>query len=202
MFDYDGVIADSQEILFDNFKKACRTHRYQVFDSMESFLNMFDKNIYESMMDRGVPAEGITRICKSLDDNLALCKTPMKLFANTPEMLSELARDNVVIIITSSISRAVEQNLQENNIEGVKDVLGAEKETNKVKKITRTIQDYPDASYYYVGDTMGDIIEGRKGGAKTIGVSWGWHGREKLRQANPDYLVDTPAELLAIFEKI
>jgi len=202
MFDYDGVIADSQEILFDNFKKACHTHQYQVFDSMESFLDMFDKNFYESLMDRGVPAEGITMICKSLSENLALCKTPMKFFADTPEMLSELARNNIVIIITSSISRAVEQNLQENNIKGVRDVIGAEKETNKVKKITRSMQDYPDGSYYYIGDTKGDIIEGRKAGVKTIGVSWGWHGREKLQQANPDYLVDTPAELLAIFEKI
>ena len=40
MFDYDGVIADSQEILFDNFKKACCTHQYEIFDDMESFLEL------------------------------------------------------------------------------------------------------------------------------------------------------------------
>ena len=201
MFDYDGVIADSQQILFENFKKACLANHYQVFDSMESFLDMFDKNFYESLMDRGVPAEDITMICKSMDKNLALCKTPEKFFPDTPEMLSELALNNIVIIITSSISRAVEQNLRENSINCVRDVIGAEKETNKVKKITSSMREYPNSSYFYIGDTKGDIIEGRKAAVKTIGVSWGWHGRQKLLQANPDYLVDTPAELLAIFEK-
>ena len=57
---------------------------------------------------------------------------------------------------------------------------------------------YQDLPGYYVGDTKGDMIEGKKAGALTVAVTWGWHTREKLADASPDHMVHTPAELVTL----
>ncbi len=50
----------------------------------------------------------------------------------------------------------------------------------------------------YVGDEVRDIEACRKVPIPVISVSWGFHRREKLASLRPDYLVDSPAEILAI----
>jgi len=54
------------------------------------------------------------------------------------------------------------------------------------------------ASYWFVGDTAGDMREARLAGATPLGVAWGWHGREQLEAAGAERIADTPADLLAI----
>ena len=48
-----------------------------------------------------------------------------------------------------------------------------------------------------VGDRMHDILGGRANGLQTIGVTWGYGGREELVSAGADHIFDTPAELRA-----
>ena len=52
-----------------------------------------------------------------------------------------------------------------------------------------------DMPAFYVGDTKGDMIEGKQAGAVTVAVTWGWHSTEKLTEGSPDYMVHTPTEL-------
>jgi phosphoglycolate phosphatase len=51
---------------------------------------------------------------------------------------------------------------------------------------------------FYVGDTVGDIKEARLAGVKTVAVTWGWHNKERLEMASPDYVIETPDDLLKI----
>jgi len=63
--------------------------------------------------------------------------------------------------------------------------------------------DGAEPEQWYVGDTVGDIVEGKAAGVRTIAagvrtiaVGWGWHDAERLLGASPDYLAQTPADLL------
>ena len=49
-----------------------------------------------------------------------------------------------------------------------------------------------------VGDRHHDVEAGRANGLVTIGVTWGIGDRTELNEAGADFLVDTPAELLAL----
>jgi phosphoglycolate phosphatase len=46
-----------------------------------------------------------------------------------------------------------------------------------------------------IGDTVYDIHMGVTAGCKTIGVGWGYHPLDELREAGADYLVETMDEL-------
>lgn len=53
----------------------------------------------------------------------------------------------------------------------------------------------------YVGDSPYDIEAGRGAGMTTIGVTWGVLPN-RMRAAEPTYVVDTPAELLDVVRKL
>lgn len=50
----------------------------------------------------------------------------------------------------------------------------------------------------YVGDSPYDVRAGAAAGMATVAVSWGVFGREALLAAGPDYWVDEPHELLPL----
>ena len=47
----------------------------------------------------------------------------------------------------------------------------------------------------YFGDTSTDMITGKRAGIFTVGVLWGFRGREELLENGADVLLSTPSEL-------
>ena len=51
-----------------------------------------------------------------------------------------------------------------------------------------------------IGDRYVDIAAAKSNGIKSVGVSWGFADDNELNKADPDHLVDSPAELLELFK--
>ena len=54
----------------------------------------------------------------------------------------------------------------------------------------------------FITDTVGDIVEARECGVRSIAVSWGFHEIETLEKARPAKIVSTPADLLRAIKEI
>jgi phosphoglycolate phosphatase len=79
-------------------------------------------------------------------------------------------------------------------------VVGGDQDESKTRKIGSARRRFGRAlAAWYVGDTVGDILEARRAGVGTVGVAWGWHGVERLRRANPDHMAHAPSDLLDLF---
>ena len=50
----------------------------------------------------------------------------------------------------------------------------------------------------YIGDSKTDMKTGENAGMDTIGVTWGFRGREELETNGAVYIVDRPEEILDI----
>jgi phosphoglycolate phosphatase len=48
----------------------------------------------------------------------------------------------------------------------------------------------------YVGDTSVDIQTAKNAGLISVAVTWGFRSKQSLLAENPDYIIDTPQELL------
>jgi hypothetical protein len=51
-----------------------------------------------------------------------------------------------------------------------------------------------------IGDTAYDMAMARAAGARAIGVAWGYHSPEELREAGAEAVAESPGELAVILE--
>lgn len=200
MFDFDGVIVDSLEVVGRAFQAACLDNGYVELEKLQDFVDLFDDNVYASLRDRGLADEKIDRILKNYKERVGRSLAGLKAFEGIGAALERIMRHNRVVIITSNLTWETGQVLQRNGISGYEEIIGADREKSKIKKILNTKKRYRETPAYYVGDTKGDMIEGKEAGTLTVAVTWGWHTRDKLLEGGPDYIVDTPGELAGLLE--
>ncbi len=199
MFDYDGVIVDSFPIHTENFIAAFHDHGFDQIRDAKDIIALYDDNVYRSMEALGLTKEEVEDVRLAYDRRQAAHLDRVLPFPGIKESLAAMKKRHKIVIITANSASAVSRVLAASGMAGtVDEITGAETETSKTKRIVRMMEKYSAEEPFYIGDTVGDIKEGRAAGAKTVGVAWGWHG-PKLLEAHPDFYIATPEEMAAFF---
>lgn len=199
LFDCDGVLVDSLPVFEGTVKKTLAAVGRPILKTREDFLDLFEDNFYTAIARRGVDLESFIRASGPILAEVDY--TRMKPFPGLLKVVAAMSREHLLVVISSGDAKIVEKQLIQFGFNGhFADILGADFLLSKIDKINHAVAKFQTDRNrtYYVGDTIGDILEAKKAGVKTIAVSWGWHGRERLASAAPDYLVDNPEELLNI----
>lgn len=200
IFDYDGVIADSLDYVISLYNDLSSKYGLPKLKNQEEFTELFDGNFFEGLKENGIDLKVSQELLPEMADQMAQNADKTPVFKGVKKVLEELSQNYKLMIITSNLSRVIESALEKNDIKVIEEVVGADKEKSKVRKIKRIEKKYPESKIYYVGDTTGDIYEGREAGVTTVAVSWGFHSGKKMNSSRPDYLVNKPEELLDIFK--
>ncbi len=53
-------------------------------------------------------------------------------------------------------------------------------------------------AFWYVGDTVTDMLCARHAGMESVAVTWGYGSRDELRETEPDHLLDTPEQIFRL----
>ena len=199
LFDFDGVLVDSLDVYEKTVTDCLQKINQPLTRGREEFLELFEGNFYESLVKRGVDLdkfmESSVNILAEVDYN------KMKPFGAMRPVLDELKKNHPLIVISSNDSPTIQEALRLYNFNGIfQEILGSDFMFSKKEKILYAAKKYQTTlqDIYYIGDTTGDIKEGKQARIKTVGITWGWHSREKMAAAKPDYLFDTPQELLQL----
>ena len=195
LFDYDGVIADSFEVAFGEYTAICTGMGFDKINSMDVFLRLFDGNLIQQLVKAGFPVWRLKQFAGQFSLRIAGANKRVAPFPGMPGLLTELAAAWPLYIITSNKTAAIMDFIAKYGVRGVRKVLGADVEPSKAKKIRSVMRAHRGCDAYYIGDTKGDIIEGRAARAITVAAAWGWHPEERLRAGKPDYLVRDREEL-------
>lgn len=199
IFDFDGVVVDSLDVYENTVRQCLEEIGQPIVRNREDFLELFEDNFYESLVKKGVDLNAF--MAASADILVRVNFDEMKPFYNLIPVLEKLQTNNILLIISSSGSQDIQNIMASFHLSDFfRDVLGSDAHLSKKEKILHALNKYPISSEqtYYIGDTAGDIKEAKTAGVNTIAVTWGWHTREKLAHAHPDYLIDSPDELLKI----
>ncbi len=117
MFDYDGVIVDSLEVFMSCFIKACRENGlFKEVNAPKDVLALFEANIFETMMRRGMDESNIKNILKRYEILQGEQLADLKLFTGIGEALRRIAEKHQVYVITSNLSSATIRVLNQNGI--------------------------------------------------------------------------------------
>jgi phosphoglycolate phosphatase len=197
LFDFDGVLADSLDLYAEAVARCLERIGTPIVKTREDYLSLFDGNLYESMAARGVNLADYSRAAKEIMPGIGY--DAMKPFDGLIPVLVALSRDNCLLVISSNGSKTIRKMLVRFGFDlYFEEILGADFLVSKKDKIDYALEKYgiPAQRTFYIGDTAGDIKEARAAGVRSVAVTWGWHSRERLLAAQPEFLVDRPEDLL------
>ena len=126
---------------------------------------------------------------------------PLAITPGLEPILDKLSNKTILAIVTGNSKKVVGKFLR---AYGLKDnfriMLCAEDLGNRVDKIHKILElvSSPYGEVYLIGDAVSDIRSARKAGVKSVAVAWGHQSQQKLAAELPDYLVDSPEDLLSL----
>lgn len=205
IFDFDGVLADSMGMVLEFYNILADKYDLKRAKSEKDISGLFHENVYVGLKKAGLDE---SRSAEFLEDMKRLTleyKEKLEAFEGVPETLKKLHEDSKTLaIISSNHSDVIEMFLKQYGLLNIFYVIyGAENSTSKVEKINRLLGEFEaeKSNTYYVGDTKGDIKEGKEADVKTVAACWGYHTKDELQSTGPDFLVEKVEELESIFSK-
>jgi phosphoglycolate phosphatase len=196
LLDFDGVIANSLEAIHEATVRALREHGRDDLISDDLVPRLVESNWFEGLRRMGVPPD----VARVMDDLVAESVSAGEIapYDGMPEVVARLGERHRVVIVTSNRSDIVADFLAQWRFTGIEEVLGGDKGKSKVPKLQGALREHPHDEAWFVGDSVGDIVEGRSAGVATVAATWGWHSEQRLLQASPCIVVHSPQELLRL----
>ena len=199
LFDFDGVLADSLDLYSEAVARCLERIGTPIVKNREDYLVLFDGNFYESMAARGVDLAAFAQAAREILPRIDY--GAMQPFPGLIPVLDALQKNHFLAVVSSNGHRTIRAMLTRFGFDPYfREIFGSDFHFSKKEKIDHAIEKYgvPREKAFYIGDTVGDILEARAAGVRSVAVTWGWHDRGRLTSVHPDFVVDTPEGLLSI----
>jgi len=205
LFDFDGVLADTLEDMLNFAREACiqlglpRNPTPADLDALETM------SFAEYGRQLKLPSQHIDGFVSRCLQMFNQRPRPPKIFDGMAQVVTHAAERNMVAIITGNTTHTVERFLRENEIYNhIKMVIGVEHPGSKPEKVRVVLKELaqPEERAYMVGDAVSDIRAAKQASIKSIAVGWGHQSIARLREAQPEYQVESPQELLELLKEL
>ncbi len=196
IFDFDGVIAQSQTQLLEAMQKVAKQMNIEL-PSPEVLRNTEARLGLKQMKMGPLKAYRFVSACQK---SLELEPSP-PIFAEMKELLVELRKTFVLGIVSSSHPKRISTFLER---EQLNDIFGFVKTGvplwSKHKVLWDILVQYKPSKAYYVGDEERDILAAQKAGVQSVAVGWGLKSAELLQRYSPTFFAESPKNLLALMK--
>jgi phosphoglycolate phosphatase len=205
LFDFDGVLADTLDDLINFAREVCaqlgfpRNPTPADLDVLET-MSFVDYGRQLKLSPQYIDA--FVSQCLQMFNQRS---HPPEMFEGMGQVITEAAKDNILAIVTGNTTSTVEGFLKANHLRGcIWLIIGVEQKGSRSEKIRLALRELRqgEEAAYMVGDAVSDIRAARETSIKSIAVGWGHQSPSRLLTAVPDYLVDSPQELLTLLKKI
>lgn len=205
LFDLDGTLIDSVDLIVDSYQHTYRTHGLRVSSREEILAGMGVplKTIFsEFTSDAG---EMDRWIATYREYNLAHHDQQVRAYPGTVEMVRAVrAAGFRTGLVTSKNNSGARRGLALVGLEGVLEVIIGADDVQRPKpdpepvRLALTQLQMPTTGCLFVGDSHHDIHSGRGAGVGTVGVTWGPFDRAHLEAASPDFYCERPDAFLQL----
>ena len=199
VFDFDGTIADTFDLMLRVSKTLSEEFKIRQIErwDIEAFR---DKTSWQIIQTLKIPLWKIPLMIRKARREFAKEMPSVKPFEGIVSVLKTLSSNFHLGIITTNSGKNVEQFLKNHNLEIFNFVISTSRFSDKhenLRKIKQSLSS--DQSFLYVGDETRDIEAARNAAVTSVAVTWGYNSQKALKAHHPDYLINTPQELLSIF---
>ena len=214
LFDLDGTILDTLTTIAHFGNEALKKFGIETIDREEYkyLAGSGAKKLVERMLRfRGAYTE--ETFCRVYEYYVSIYDANptylTEVFDGIEELLGFLKKENIAVgVITNKPDFAAKSVCREKFAKGLIDAVQGQTEDIPIKPA-------PDGALMllgefgvtgeqtiYVGDTSVDMQTGKKLGAYTVGVLWGFRGEKELTDSGADKIVSHPDEIIDIVNKL
>lgn len=202
IFDFDGTIADSLDLLVKIYNSVC--HKYACLP-----VDINDKEELRKLKTQEILKKFKINLLKipflliKVRSDFKKRISEVEIFVGVSDVLKELKSKGFILhILTSNTKKNVDYFLKDNNLSDVftsiyssSNVFGKDKSLKKFLKKENINKE----ECVYIGDETRDIEAVKRINMPIISVSWGFNSKEALVKLNPDIIIDKPDDLLKYF---
>ena len=205
LFDLDGTLLDSVDLIVDSYHHTLTTHSLQPM-TREEILAGLGTTLYAVFGRMTDDAATVAAwVATYREYNLAHHDARTAAYPGTVEMVRRIkAGGKRLGLVTSKNRGGAERGLAVMGLQGVMelivgadDVVKPKPDPEPVLLALERLGESPETALF-VGDSHHDIYSGRAAGVLTAGVTWGPFDRAHLEFAAPDYYCDCPDDLLKL----
>ncbi|KRF19455.1 HAD hydrolase-like protein [Paenibacillus sp. Soil787] len=199
LFDFDGTLVDSRALLVKLYNEMAVQYQFRRIRDQDLAL-LRSLSISERVDRLGVP---VLQIPKLVTAGRQLYQENIRTLHIVPGMKEVIARVSSQgmksSILSSNSEVNIRQILKNNKLDGAfKEIISAKHIFGKHHSIRKVMKQWgtSPSRMIYVGDELRDIEACRKLGVPIVAVTWGYDSQQLLLSGKPDYLVNSPGELL------
>lgn len=196
LFDWDGVLADSQRLYYELYVAVGRHYGKPLpIASEQEFRDWYEPRWEENYYQMGFTPEELPAALEWAIQWLDYSK--VELFPPVPAMLRALGAEYPMAIVSTTPSPMIRARLQAAGLDGIfRQITGGEDgSSEKVEKIELTLERLGTRRGVMVGDTRLDIEAAAHHGLATIAASYGWQSPARVLAAGPTYEAARPEAL-------
>jgi pyrophosphatase PpaX len=204
LFDLDGTLIDSGEIILSSFRHATKTVLEREIPDEVLAAAVGGSNIYEQM--RAFDEERADELVRVYREHNEPLHDDLVAFEGIEHVLERLTSEGRRLgIVTAKRRRTVDLAFAMLPLEHYFDAVVTSEQTERHKPhpepvltALELLGSKPEEAAF-VGDSPFDMGAGRAAGVFTVAVSWGKiHPVERLRETGADAVVHSPEELLDV----
>ena len=205
LFDLDGTLIDSQQLVFETFRRVFKELKPNYELSNEELYSFFGPTL-EVTFSKYFPEEQVQSIIDRYQViNKSLHKNLLKEVPHAKEMLEGLKEQNIqCAVVSNKRIEVVKRGLKQAGLDGYfKVVLGKENLPEPKPSASGLIEacnllhtSHDDC--IYVGDNVADIVAAKNMAAYSVGFSVDEKQREALEKAHPCKVIDDLMQLVPL----
>lgn len=211
LFDLDGTLLNTLEDLVNAVNRALSIHGWpeRSMEEVRRFVGNGVRRLMELAVPEGTSAEAMEACLATMRSYYEAHNTEKTApYDGVLEVLAELKRMGIPMALVSNKPDGPVARLAEEYFPGIFTVtvgdspLWARKPAPDMPLYALGQLGINREEAIYIGDSEVDFQTACNAGLPILSVSWGFRDREQLAALGPDWMVDTPAELLALIKEI
>ena len=202
LFDLDGTLIDSIELILRSYRHTLRTHRGEEPADDVWMAGLGTPLWVQFRRFSEDPAEIEAMVATYRAYNLAHHDEMVRPYDGVVEAVRALKqRGRPLGLVTSKLRSGAIRGLVRASLEDAFDVVvGADDVTHpkphpEPVRVALERLGAPARGAVFVGDSRHDLVSGRAAGVKTAAALWGPFDRSHLEDLAPDYWLERPADL-------
>ena len=200
IFDYDGVLVDSLNEVISAGQDYCRSIGLGCRLNKKIIASLDPMTYDQLARSIDLPSDLIEPFSRFVFKRLQQADAAMPFFPGIKSLLCQLAPPNTAIVSGNS-REVIATKLGAHGLDRhIAWIFGAYEPGDKTEKIIKACShvDADPAHTCMIGDSMSDIRHAKKAGVLSIAVTWGWQSRDVLANEEPDHIVESVDELIAL----